>query len=301
MALTSMQDFLEIVKNKNVVKSVAVPGAADDHVLEAVFEAEEMGLINAILIDKADEVKKVLTDLGKDPENYEIINAETPEACGRIAVELVKEGRANVILKGLLETKDVLKPVVNKETGIGLGGVMSIVAFTELPAYHKLLVVTDGGMMTYPTVEQKAGIIKNAVDCYKKLGIENPKIACVAAVEKVNPKMPETVDAAELKKMNEEGIIADCIVEGPISLDLAVNADSAKRKKYESPVAGDADVILVPNIQVGNVAHKSMLQFGNGKMAGVVVGAKCPIIINSRGSSAEEKFDSLLLACAVAD
>lgn len=301
MALTSMQDFLEIVKGKKVVKSVAVPGAADDHVLEAVFEAEGMGLIKAILIDKEEEVKKVLTELGKNPADYEIINAETPEECGQIAVDLVKEGRANVILKGLLETKDVLKPVVNKETGIGLGGVMSIVAFTELPAYHKLLVVTDGGMMTYPTVEQKAGIIKNAVDCYKKLGIENPKIACVAAVEKVNPKMPETVDAAELKKMNEEGIIKDCIVEGPISLDLAVNADSAKRKKYDSPVAGDADVILVPNIQVGNVAHKSMLQFGNGKMAGVVVGAKCPIIINSRGSSAEEKFDSLLLACAVAD
>ena len=301
MALTSMQDFLEIVKGKKVVKSVAVPGAADDHVLEAVFEAEGMGLIKAILIDKEEEVKKVLTELGKNPADYEIINAETPEECGQMAVELVKEGRANVILKGLLETKDVLKPVVNKETGIGLGGVMSIVAFTELPAYHKLLVVTDGGMMTYPTVEQKAGIIKNAVDCYKKLGIENPKIACVAAVEKVNPKMPETVDAAELKKMNEEGIIKDCIVEGPISLDLAVNADSAKRKKYDSPVAGDADVILVPNIQVGNVAHKSMLQFGNGKMAGVVIGAKCPIVINSRGSSAEEKFDSLLLACAVAD
>lgn len=301
MELKSMQDFLEIVKKKSVVKNVAVPGAADDHVLEAVFEGEKLGLVKAILIDKEDEIKKVLADLGKDPASYEIINAETPEECGQIAVELVKEGRANVILKGLLETKDVLKPVVNKETGIGLGGVMSIVAFTELPAYHKLLVVTDGGMMTYPTVEQKAGIIKNAVDCYKKLGIENPKIACVAAVEKVNPKMPETVDAAELKKMNEEGIIKDCIVEGPISLDLAVSADSAARKKYESPVAGDADVILVPNIQVGNVAHKSMLQFGNGKMAGVVVGAKCPIIINSRGSSAEEKFDSLLLACAVAD
>ncbi len=301
MALTSMQDFLEIVKGKKVVKNVAVPGAADDHVLEAVFEAEALGLIKAILIDKVDAIKKVLEDLGKNPEDYEMINAETPEECGQIAVDLVREGKANIILKGLLETKDVLKPVVNKETGIGLGGVMSIVAFTELPAYHKLLVVTDGGMMTYPTVEQKAGIIKNAVDCYKKLGIENPKIACVAAVEKVNPKMPETVDAAELKKMNEEGIIKDCIVEGPISLDLAVSADSAARKKYESPVAGDADVILVPNIQVGNVAHKSMLMFGNGKMAGVVVGAKCPIIINSRGSSAEEKFDSLLLACAVAD
>ena len=301
MALTKMEDFLEIVKGKSVVKNVAVPGAADDHVLEAVFEAEKLGLIKAILIDKADAVKKVLADLGKNADDYEIINAETPEECGQIAVDLVREGKANIILKGLLETKDVLKPVVNKETGIGLGGVMSIVAFTELPAYHKLLVVTDGGMMTYPTVEQKAGIIKNAVDCYKKLGIENPKIACVAAVEKVNPKMPETVDAAELKKMNEEGIIKDCIVEGPISLDLAVSADSAARKKYESPVAGDADVILVPNIQVGNVAHKSMLMFGNGKMAGVVVGAKCPIIINSRGSSAEEKFDSLLLACAVAD
>lgn len=301
MALTSMQDFLEIVKKKSVVKNVAVPGAADDHVLEAVFEGEKLGLIKPILIDKAEEVKKVLKEMGKNPEDYEIINADTPEECGTTAVNLVREGKANVILKGLLETKDVLKPVVNKETGIGLGGVMSIVAFTELPTYHKLLVLTDGGMMTYPTVEQKAGIIKNAVDCYKKLGIENPKIACVAAVEKVNPKMPETVDAAELKKMNEEGVIKDCIVEGPISMDLAVSADSAARKKYESPVAGDADVILVPNIQVGNVAHKSMLLFGGGKMAGVVVGAKCPIVINSRGSSAEEKFDSLLLACAVAD
>ena len=137
MALTSMQDFLEIVKGKSVVKNVAVPGAADDHVLEAVFEAEGMGLIKAILIDKEEEVKKVLTDLGKNSADYEIINAETPEECGQIAVDLVKEGRANVILKGLLETKDVLKPVVNKETGIGLGGVMSIVAFTELPAYHR--------------------------------------------------------------------------------------------------------------------------------------------------------------------
>lgn len=301
MVLKSMQDFLEIVKKKAVVKNVAVPGAADDHVLEAVFEAEKMGIAKAILIDKEDAVKKVLTDLGKNPADYEIINADTPEECGAIAVSLVKEGKANIILKGLLETKDVLKPVVNKETGIGLGGVMSIVAFTELPAYHKLLVVTDGGMMTYPTVEQKAGIIKNAADVYKKLGLDTPKVACVAAVEKVNPKMPETVDAAELKKMNEEGVIKDCIVEGPISMDLAVSADSAARKKYESPVAGDADVILVPNIQVGNVAHKSMLLFGQGKMAGVVVGAKCPIVINSRGSSAEEKFDSLLLACAIAD
>lgn len=301
MALTSMQDFLEIVKKKSVVKNVAVPGAADDHVLEAVFEGEKLGLVKAILIDKEDAVKKVLEELGKNPADYEIINAETPEECGQIAVDLVKEGKANVILKGLLETKDVLKPVVNKETGIGLGGVMSIVAFTELPDYHKLLVLTDGGMMTYPTLEQKVGIINNAVDCYKKLGIDNPKIACVAAVEKVNPKMPETVDAAELKKMNEEGIIKDCIVEGPISMDLAVSKDSAERKKYESPVAGDADVILVPNIQVGNIAHKSMLLFGHGKMAGVVFGAKCPIVINSRGSSAEEKFDSLLLACAVAD
>lgn len=301
MELKSMQDFLAIVKGNKTVKTVAVSGAADDHVLESIFEAEKLGLVKAILIDKEDEIKKVLQDLGKNPADYEIINADTPEECGQIAVNLVKEGKAQIIQKGLLETKDVLKPVVNKETGIGLGGVMSIVAFTELPAYHKLLVVTDGGMMTYPTVDEKAAIIKNAVDCYKKLGVTNPKIACVAAVEKVNPKMPETVDAAELKKRNEEGIIKDCIVEGPISLDLAVNSESAKRKKYNSPVAGDADVILVPNIQVGNVAHKSMLEFGNGKMAGVVVGAKCPIIINSRGSSAEEKFDSLLLACAVAE
>ena len=221
-----------------------------------------------------------------------MIHADTSEECGRIAVELVKEGRADIIQKGLLETKDVLKPVVNKETGIGLGGVMSIVAFTELPAYHKLLVVTYGGMKTYPTVEEKAANIRNEEECYKKLGVTNPKIACVTAVEKVNPKMPETVDAAELKRMNQEGLIKDCIVEGPISLDLAVNRESAQRKKYESPVAGDADVLLVPNIQVGNITHKAMLEFGNGKMAGVVIGANARLSSTPESSAEEIRLPS---------
>ena len=198
-----------------------------------------------------------------------------------------------------METAQILKPAVNKETGLGTGRVMSHFVFDELPHYHKLLVTTDGGMMTYPTLEQKAQIIENTVETLKALGYENPKIAAVAAVEKVNPKMPETVEARELKEMNERGEIKDCVVEGPISLDIALDKECADIKGFESPVAGDADVILVPNIQVGNILGKSITIIAKGNMAGFVVGAQVPIVFCSRGSSAKEKFLSLALAAAV--
>ena len=202
-------------------------------------------------------------------------------------------------MKGKMETAQILKPAVNKETGLGTGRVMSHFVFDELPHYHKLLVTTDGGMMTYPTLEQKAQIIENTVETLKALGYENPKIAAVAAVEKVNPKMPETVEARELKEMNERGEIKDCVVEGPISLDIALDKECADIKGFESPVAGDADVILVPNIQVGNILGKSITIIAKGNMAGFVVGAQVPIVFCSRGSSAKEKFLSLALAAAV--
>ena len=203
-------------------------------------------------------------------------------------------------MKGKLETAQMLKPVVNKETGLGTGRVMSHFVLDELPYYHKLIVTTDGGMMTYLNLEQKRDIIINTVETLKALGYENPKIACVAAVEKVNPKMPETLDAHELEEMNKRGEIKDCTVCGPISLDIALDGEIARIKGFDNPVAGDADAIIVPNIHVGNVLGKSITVISRGRMAGFIVGAKVPIVLTSRGSSAEEKFLSLVLASAVA-
>ena len=175
---------------------------------------------------------------------------------------------------------------------------MSHVAMQEVPSYHKLLAVTDGGMMMYPDLEAKKSIVENAVEVFNKMGYENPKVGVLAAVEVVNPKMPEAVDGAELKRMNQEGIIKDCIIEGPISYDLAMNLESSKIKGYESPVVGDVDILVVPNITAGNILGKSLIYSAGAKMAGFIVGAKVPIVLTSRGASTEEKYLSLAISAS---
>src|SRR5699024_7205537 len=186
----------------------------------------------------------------------------------------------------------------DKEKGIRTDRLMSHFAILEIPTYHKLLVITDGGMVMYPSLEEKKQIIQNAVDVMLSLDYKEPKIGVLTAVEKVNPKMPETVDAAELKKMNENGEIKNCIVEGPISYDLSMNKESAETKGFHSPVVGDVDILLTSNITAGNTLAKSLIYSGNSKMAGFIVGAKVPVVLTSRGSSTEEKYLSLVLSAA---
>jgi phosphate butyryltransferase len=214
------------------------------------------------------------------------------------AVALVNENKADFIMKGKIQTADLLRAVVNKEKGLRTGRVMSHFVFDEVPSYHKLIVTTDGGMMTYPDLNQKKQIIENAVDVLRAMGYDKPKVAVLAAVEKVNPKMPESVDADMLKKMNQEGKIKNCIVEGPISYDLAISKKCAEIKGFKSPVAGDADILIVPNITAGNILGKCLICSAEGKMAGFIVGAKVPIGLTSRGSSAEEKYLSLVLSAS---
>jgi phosphate butyryltransferase len=175
---------------------------------------------------------------------------------------------------------------------------MSHVSIQEVPSYHKLLITTDGGMMMYPDLEQKKKIIENAVEVLHSLGYENPKVAVLAAVETVNPKMPESVDAGKLKEMNQNGEITGCIVEGPISYDIAMNKESGEIKGFVSPVAGDPDILIVPNITCGNILGKCLVYSAGAKMAGFIVGAKVPIVLTSRGSSSEEKYLSLVLSAA---
>ncbi|MBQ8662900.1 MAG: bifunctional enoyl-CoA hydratase/phosphate acetyltransferase [Eubacterium sp.] len=299
MVLKNFDILVEKVKSFPEPMKVVVAAAGDEHTLEAVKEGMDEGIVKPVLVGDKAKIDDISAKIGLVVDEADIYDVPDADEAAQKTVQLIHEGKGDFILKGNIDTSRLLKPVVNKETGLGTGRVMSHFVFDELPYYHKLLVTTDGGMMTYPTLEQKKQIIENTVDVLKKLGYECPKIACVAAVEKVNPKMPETVEADALKQMYLNGEIKDCIIEGPISLDLAIDAESAKIKGFESPVAGDADVILVPNIQVGNVLGKAITFIAKGNMAGFVVGSKVPVVFTSRGSTAKEKFLSLVLAAAV--
>ena len=249
-----------------------------------------------ILVGNEEKIKQIFDEIEEGLNGIQIYNELLPDEIGKIGVKLVGEGKADIIMKGKLETSQVLRAVVNKEYGLSRGKVMSHFAIQEVPRYHKLLVTTDGGMLVYPTLEQKKDIIENAVEMLLSLGYEKPKVGVLAASETVNPKIVESVDAQQLKKWNEENIIKNCIVEGPISFDLAMVKERAEKKGYDSNVAGDADILVVPNIIAGKILGKSLVEMAGAKMAGIILGAKAPIIVTSRGSSAEEKYLSIALA-----
>ena len=279
-------------------RTVAVACAHDEHTLEAVIKAHEERLLDYILVGKEAEIIEKGKIHGASISREDIVNCESDEECASRAVSLINEGNADFLQKGLMQTATLLKAVVNKETGLNQGRAISHVALIDVPKYHKILGVTDGGMILYPNLEQKKDILRNAADMFHGFGYEEPKIAALCAVETVNPKMPETLDAQALKEMAEAGEFSGCCVEGPISMDLAVNREAAAIKKYESPVAGDADILLVPSIYTGNIMVKALIEFARTLMAGCVIGAKCPIALNSRSASFEEKYYSLL-ACSM--
>ena len=295
--LTNFQALRDRVGN-SAPKTVAVACAHDPHTLEAVFHAAGEGILRCILIGRKDDILQIGKELGHEVSTDAIIHTESDENAARTAVQMIREGRADFIQKGLMQTSTILKAVVNKENGIGLGRPMSHTALLESPGYHKLLGVTDGGMIPYPDLETKKAIVHNAVDMFRRLGYDRPLVSAVCPAEAVNPKIVETVDAAALKESALAGEFGSCYVEGPISFDLAMNCESAQVKGYDSPVTGETDILLVPNITAGNMMVKSLLEFAGAKMVGVVTGAKCPIALNSRSASFEEKYNSLL-ACAL--
>lgn len=278
------------------VKTVAVACAHDAHTLEAMLKLREEKLMRCILIGHKDEIRGISGELGYQVGDEELLQADTDEEAAAAAVRLVKDGSADFIQKGLLQTSTILKAVVNKETGLRTGGVISHAALVEIPGYHKLAGVTDTGMIPNPDYKTKEEIVRNAVGMFNKLGYERPLIAALCAAETVSPKIVETVDAAKLKEAASGGELGSCYVEGPISFDLAMNAESAKIKRYESPVTGQPDILLFPTLASGNIMVKSLIQFAGARMAGCVLGAKCPIALISRSASFEEKYYSLLLS-----
>lgn len=296
--------FDEIIAKVQQVemKTVAVSVAQDSAVLEAVRAAKERGIANAILVGDEAEIRKIAADLNMDLDGFEIINEPDMIQASLTAVKLAHDGKADMYMKGLIDSKNFLKSVLDKEVGLRTGGPLSHVCVFDVPGVDQLLFFTDVAFMTYPTLEDKVSIINNTVPVCNACGISNPKVAPVAAVEVVNPKMPVTVEAAELTKMNEEGKITGCIVDGPLSLDLAIDPEAAKHKgATDRKIQGDADVILFPDIHAGNLVYKAMVRVEGVVNGCILTGTKVPCILTSRSDTFETKVNSIALAAVVAE
>ncbi len=284
------------------MKKLAVAAAEDENVLEAVRKARREGIANAILVGDADKITEIGKKLDMELDKYEIIDVKDPIEAAHQAVKLVHDGEAEMYMKGLLQTKDFLKSILDKEVGLRTGKTLSHVCVFEIKGVKQLLFLTDVAFMTYPTLEEKVSIIENTVDVCEACGIMNPKVAPLAAVEVVNPKMPVTVEAAELTKMNEEGKIKNCIVDGPLSADLAIFPEAAIHKgATDRKIQGDADILLFPDIHAGNIAYKFIVHTTEFKNGCILTGTKAPAILTSRSDSAETKVNSIALASVVAE
>jgi len=293
-----IKSFDELIKNVKATakKTVALVLAEDHHALEAVVKAKD--IVNAVLIGNKGKIEEILEELGESPEEYEIIELREGQHPSVVAAKLIHEGRADFLMKGKIMTGDMLKGILTKEADLRTGNLMSHLTIYQIPGYHKLLGITDGGMCTYPELDEKKQIITNAINFYHRMGYEAPNVAALCAVEVLNTKMPETADAHELKAMAEKGEIPKCNFEGPISYDLAMVPEICDIKGYHSMHSGNFDILLVPEFVVGNVLGKCLVYTCGGSMAGIVLGCKVPIVLTSRGSSAEEKYYSLALAAA---
>ncbi|MDF9503651.1 phosphate butyryltransferase [Bacillus cereus] len=282
-------------------KTVAVAVAEDHEVIEAVAKAIKLQLAQFRLYGNQEKIMGMLQEHGlQTSEHVEVIVAMSNAEAAELSVKAVRNGEADVLMKGNIPTANILKAVLNKEWGLRKGSVLSHVAAFEVPNYDRLIFVTDAAMNIAPDVTQKAAIIQNTVEVAQAIGIDLPKVAPIAAVEVVNPAMQATIDAAMLTQMNRRGQIKDCIVDGPLALDNAVSQIAAEHKGIVSDVAGKADILLVPTIEAGNVLYKSLVYFADAKVGAMIAGAKAPIVLTSRADSAETKVYSLALAVATA-
>jgi len=292
----SIEELIAAAKEQGRSR-VAVAAAQDEAALEAVMAAREGGLAQPILIGDEASIRALAAKLGLDLAGVCLVHEPDPAQAAARAISMIRSGDADVLMKGMIDTSVLLKAALDKASGIGSGRLMSHVAVMEVPNHGKLLVVTDAAINIAPDLAAKVDIVANAVKVARALGLKRPKVAILAGLEKVNAeKMPCTADAAILTVMARRGQIRDCAVDGPLALDVAVSAECARVKKLESEVAGDADVLVAPDIEAGNILYKSLVDLGGAKAAGVVMGASVPVVLTSRADSAETKLASLALA-----
>ena len=282
-------------------KKLAVAVAQDEPVLEAVKAAKDRGIAEAILVGDKAKIEEVAIKIDMDLTDFEIIHEEDIKKAALKAIQLVSSGEADMVMKGLLDTATFLRSVLNKEVGLRTGKLMSHVSVFEIEGIDRLILLTDAAFNTYPDLKQKVQIINNSVMVAKACGIQNPKVAPVCAVEVVNPDMPATIDAALLSKMSDRGQIKGCIVDGPLALDNALSEEAAHHKGVTGSVAGKADILLLPNIDVANVMYKSLTYTASTKNGGILVGTSAPVILTSRADSFETKVNSIALAALVSE
>ena len=285
------------------MKKIAVSVAQDEAVLEAVRAAKERGIADAILVGDESKIREIAASIQMDLSGFQIIDEPDVIVASLKAVKLAHDGEADMYMKGIIDTKNFLKSVLDKEVGLRTGGALSHVCVFDIPGIDKLLFLTDVAFMTYPTLEDKVNIINNTIPVCNACGVELPKVAPLAAVEVVNPKMPVTVEAAELTRMCEAGELTGCIVDGPLSLDLAIDPEAAKHKgATDRKIQGDADVLLFPDIHAGNLVYKALVHTVPGVKNGcILTGTKVPVILTSRSDTFETKVNSIALAAVVAE
>ena len=296
--ITKLDDLLELVKTKGKKKLVAAY-ANDSHTIGAVSAAVDKGIVDATLVGDIDTIKQICAEEGINPDKFELVQEADENKAGVKAVSLIREGKGDILMKGLLSTDKYMRAILNKETGLMPGkknDMLTHMAVFEVPSYHKLLVCSDVAIVPAPDMKQKQQILSYLISTAKNLEIAKPKVAILAATEQVSTGMPACVEAAIISKMGERGQIKGAIIDGPLALDVAIDAESAKTNKVGGEVAGDADCILFPNIESGNVFYKTCTKFAGAELACMVVGAKVPCILTSRGDSAKTKLYSIALA-----
>jgi phosphate butyryltransferase len=296
--IRSFEQLLDLVKKKEK-KVLAIASAEGKEIIQAAKLATDENILFPIFIGDREKIEKICKEIELELNKVEIVNEKDINKTSEIAVELVKKKRADMLMKGKVDTRSLLKAVLDKEKGLRADKLLSHVAVVEVKSYSKLMLVTDGGMNINPDVNNKIEILKNAIDVAHRLGIEKPKISVLAAVETVNPDMPETVDASVITKMGERGDLGEVIIDGPLAFDIAIDKKSAEIKGVESLVAGETDIFLVPNISAGNIMVKALIYLADAKVGGIIVGGGAPIVLLSRSDSKEAKLYSMALGAMV--
>lgn len=299
MVLKHLYELKDILVDKPT-RRLVLAAAQDQTSLCSVISAARDGYIEPILVGDKEAIQNIAIQNNLDISGVRMIHEPDTDVAVEIAVKMVRSNQADILMKGKVGTSTLLKAVLNKEWGLRTGSLLSHIAIFEVGAYHKLISVTDVAMNIAPNLQDKIAIVNNSVACLNRLGIELPKVAVLGAVEMVSENMQATLDAALLSKMNQRDQIKHCIIDGPLAFDNAISLDSANHKGIRSDVAGDTDLLLMPDIEVGNVLYKSLVFFAHAKVAAVILGAMVPIVLTSRSDSDQAKYDSILLAAAVA-
>lgn len=298
--ISNFKELLEAAKSQKKMR-IVVAAAQDEDVITAVSQAKEMGLAEPVLVGDEVKIKEIMDKLKISSSEYEIVNEPDLIQAARKSVELVREGRGDFLMKGILQTADIMRAVLDKEIGLRTDNLISHVMVYEVPTYKKLLFNTDGGMNVAPNLEQKVQILENAIKVCKAMKMDRIYVSCIAGAETVNPKIPATVDAKAIADMKDKWESQGVVVQGPVALDLAISSDACAHKGYKGEGAGNADILLVPYYEVGNAMGKALTYCAGAKSAGIIMGAKVPIVLVSRADTAESKLLSIALGSVIAN